>query len=134
MFYAVFQILPDFINCMYYYFSSVAFWYWQNNNKVFFQIIPGIDGSLHLIDTSMTIKWYYGFGPEPSPPPPPPHAKACVSRNCDTNARIKFIIDTAIDDLEWKNPIDFGENRKTKMAAKRPFCENMMKKLVHSIT
>ena len=50
-------------------------------------------------------------------PPPPPHAKACVSRNCDTNAHIKFIIDTAIDDLEWKNPIDFGENRKTKMAA-----------------
>ena len=47
---------------------------------------------------------------------PPPHAKACVSRNCDTNARIKFIFDTAIDDLEWKNPIDFGENRKTKMA------------------
>ena len=44
--------------------------------------------------------------------PPPPHAKACVSRNCDTNARIKFISDTAIDDLEWKNPIDFGENRK----------------------
>ena len=62
-----------------------------------------------------------------------PHAKACVSRNCDTNARIKFIFDTAIDTLEWKNPIDFGENRKTKMAAKRPFCENMMKKLVHSI-
>ena len=29
--------------------------------------------------------------------------KACVSRNCNTNARIKFIIDTAIDDLEWKN-------------------------------
>ena len=54
---------------------------------------------------------------------PPPHAKACVSRNCDINARIKFIFDTAIDTLEWKNPIDFGENRKTKMAAKRPFCE-----------
>ena len=41
---------------------------------------------------------------------------ACVSRNCDTNAHIKFIFDTAIDDLEWKNPINFGENRKTKMA------------------
>ena len=52
----------------------------------------------------------------PPPHPPPPHAKACVSRNCDTHARIKFIFDTAIDDLEWKNPIDFGENRKTKMA------------------
>ena len=38
-----------------------------------------------------------------------PHAKACVSRNCDTNARIKFIFDTAIDTLEWKNPIDFGD-------------------------
>ena len=73
--------------------------------------------------------------PQPPPPhPPPPHAKACVSRNCDTNARIKFIFDTAIDTLEWKNPIDFGENRKTEMAAKRPFCENMMKTLVHSIT
>ena len=36
----------------------------------------------------------------------------CVSHNCDTTARIKFIFDTAIDDLEWKNPIDFGENRK----------------------
>ena len=54
--------------------------------------------------------------------PQPPHAKACVSRNCDTNARVKYIFDTAIDDLEWKNPIDFGENRKIKM----PFCENMM--------
>ena len=53
--------------------------------------------------------------------------KACVSRNCDTNTRIKFIFDTAIDDLEWKNPIDFGENRKTNR-------ENMKKKLVHSIT
>ena len=40
--------------------------------------------------------------------------QACVSRNCDSNARIKFIFDTTIDDLEWKNPIDFGENRKTK--------------------
>ena len=51
----------------------------------------------------------------PSPPPPPPlplHAKACVSRNYDTNARIKFIIDTAIDDLEWKKPIGFGAYRK----------------------
>ena len=38
--------------------------------------------------------------------------KACVSRNCKTYARIKFTIDTAIDDLEWKNPIDFGANRK----------------------
>ena len=53
--------------------------------------------------------------PLPHPPPPLPHPKACVSRNCDTNARIKFIYDIAIDDLEWKTPIDFGENRKTKM-------------------
>ena len=65
---------------------------------------------------------------------PQPHAKACVSRNCDTNARIKFIIDTAIDDLEWKNPIDFGANRKNQNGHQRPFCENMIKKLVHSIT
>ena len=34
---------------------------------------------------------------------PSPHVKDCVSRNCDTNARIKFIFDTAIDDLEWKS-------------------------------
>ena len=40
-------------------------------------------------------------------PPQPPHA---ASRNCDTNACIKFIFDTAIDDLEWKNPIDFGHS------------------------
>ena len=59
--------------------------------------------------------------PPPPPPHPPPHAKACVSRNCDTIARIKFIFDTAIDDLEWKNPIDFGENRKTKMATNGHF-------------
>ena len=38
----------------------------------------------------------------------PPHAKACVSRNCDTNACIKFIFDTSIDDLE-ENHIEFGE-------------------------
>ena len=58
--------------------------------------------------------------------------KACVSRNCDTNAHIKFIIDTAIDDLEWKNPIDFGANRKNQNGCRWPFCENMMKQLVHS--
>ena len=72
--------------------------------------------------------------PQPPQPPQPPHAKACVSRNCDTKARIKFIFDTAIDDLEWKNPIDFGANRKNQNGHRRPFCENMMKKLVHSIT
>ena len=62
-------------------------------------------------------------------PPPPPHPKACVSRNRDTNARIKFIYDTAIDDLEWKNPIDFGENRKTKMAANGHFVKISLKSL-----
>ena len=55
--------------------------------------------------------------PAPPLPHPPPLAKVCVSCNCDTNARIKLIFDTAIDDLEWKSPIDFGENRKTKMSA-----------------
>ena len=44
----------------------------------------------------------------------PPHAKACVSYNCDIDTHIKFIFDTAIDDPEWKNPVDVGENRKTK--------------------
>ena len=72
--------------------------------------------------------------PHPWTPHPPPHPKAFVSRNCDTNARIKFIYDTAIDDLEWKNPIDFEENRINQNGRQRPFCENMMKKLVHSIT
>ena len=71
--------------------------------------------------------------PPPLPLPQPPHAKACVSRNCD-KACIKFIFDTAIDDLEWKNPIDFGANQKNQNGSRRPFCENMMKKLVHSIT
>ena len=37
--------------------------------------------------------------PQPQSQPQPPHAKDCVSCNCDTNARIKFIFDTAIDDL-----------------------------------
>ena len=61
--------------------------------------------------------------------------KACVSRNCDINARIKFIFDTAIDDPRSGRTLSILEKiGKTKMAAKRPFCENMMKKLVHSIT
>ena len=55
--------------------------------------------------------------------------KACVSRNCDTNTRIKFIFDTAIDDLEWKNPVEFGENRKTKMAANGHFVKIWWKSL-----
>ena len=38
-----------------------------------------------------------------------------------TATPIKFIFDTAIDDLEWKNPIDFGDNQKTKMAANGHF-------------
>ena len=46
-------------------------------------------------------------------PPLPPHAKqGIVSRNCDTNVHIKFTFDTTIDDLEWKNTIDFDENGK----------------------
>ena len=49
-----------------------------------------------------------------TPSSPSPHAKACASRKYDTNDHIKFICDTAIDDLEWKNRIDFGENRKPK--------------------
>ena len=56
-------------------------------------------------------------------PHPPPHAKACASHNCDTNVHIKFIFDTTIDDLEWKNPIDLGDNRKKQNGRRRPFCE-----------
>ena len=43
--------------------------------------------------------------------------KACVSRNCNINARIKFIIDTTIDDLEWKNPYRYWSKSESKMAA-----------------
>ena len=65
----------------------------------------------------------------PPPQPPSPHTKACVSRNCDTNVHIKFKFDTAIDDLEWKNPIDFEDHRKNENGRQQSFCENMMKKL-----
>ena len=41
---------------------------------------------------------------------------ACVSRNCDSTAHIKFIFETAMNDLAGKNPIDFGEIWKTNMA------------------
>ena len=34
--------------------------------------------------------------------------QTCVSCNCDINSHIKFIFNTAIDDLEWKKPIDLG--------------------------
>ena len=89
-------------------------------NEIIWMIYNG-----SLYPRNLKFRGYYGFGPEPSPPP---HAKACVSRNCDTNAHIKFIIDTAIDDLEWKNPIDFGANRKNQNGHQRPFCENMINK------
>ena len=71
------------------------------NHKLFSQL----GGGGGEIGDIMVLVW------SPSPPQPP-HAKACVSRNCDTNARIKLIFDRFIDDLEWKNPIDFGDNRK----------------------
>ena len=48
---------------------------------------------------------------------PPPHAKACVSRNCDINARIKFIFDTAIDDQSGRTLSILETIGKTKMAA-----------------
>ena len=43
------------------------------------------------------------------------------------------MFDTAIDDLEWKNPVYFGEKRKNQNGRQWPFCENMMKELVHCI-
>ena len=62
---------------------------------------------------------------QPPSAPPPTNAKTCVSRNCDTNAHIKFIFDTAIVDQESKKPIDFSENRYTIMADGGHFIENM---------
>ena len=32
------------------------------------------------------------------------------------NEHIKFIFNTDSDDPEWKNPIDFGDNRKIRIA------------------
>ena len=43
------------------------------------------------------------------PPPSLLNAKACISRNWDTIAHIKFIFDTDIDDPEWQNPIYFAK-------------------------
>ena len=54
----------------------------------------------------------------------------CLFHVTDTNAHIKFILYTVI---EWKNPIDFDENRK-KNGWWWPFCEHMLKKLVTAIT
>ena len=71
---------------------------------------------LLLYPRNLKFRGYYGFGLAAAP-----HAKACVSRNCDTNARVKFIFDTAIDDIEWNHAINFGENRNTKMAANGHF-------------
>ena len=52
-----------------------------------------------------------------SVPPSPalPLAKACVSHNCDTDSHIKLIFDMTIDDPEWKIPIEFGKNQKSKL-------------------
>ena len=43
--------------------------------------------------------------------------KTFVSHNCNTNAHIKLIIDTGIDDLEWKNSYRFWSKSESKMAA-----------------
>ena len=56
-------------------------------------------------------------------------AAASVSRNCDTNARIKFIVDTAIDDPEWKEPYRFWRKSETKMAANGHFVKIWWKSL-----
>ena len=53
----------------------------------------------------------------PPPSPSPPNDKACVSHK-----------------HEWKNHIDFGENRNTIKADGGRFVKNMMNKLVYAIT
>ena len=60
---------------------------------------------------------------------PSPHAKACVSRNCDTNVHIKCILNTAIAQ-RGKVPIDFFENRTTKMGATCYFEKKLNKSCV----
>ena len=79
--------------------------------------------------SQLNVHYYPRYYEIPAADIMPPHVKACVSRNCDTNARIKFIFDTAIDDLEILEQIVKNQNGR-----RWPFCENMMKKLVHSIT
>ena len=51
-------------------------------------------------------------------PQPPPHAKACVSRNCDTNMCIKFLFDTVIDYLE-EGPYRFWQKSGSKIIPKQ---------------
>ena len=73
-----------------------------------------------LYPRNLKFRAYYGFGLDAAADASAAAAAAAATArqgNCDTNARIKFIFDTAIGDLEWKNPTDFGENRKAKMAA-----------------
>ena len=78
-----------------------------------------------LYPRNLKFRGYYGLVWTPqSHPPPLPQAKACVSRNCNTNACTKFKFDTTIDDLEWKNPIDFGDYQKNQNGG---FCENDVK-------
>ena len=66
---------------------------------------------------------YYGFGLDAAA-----IASAAAARQglCFTQLRHQcayqiHIRHSSIDDLEWKNPIDFGENRKTKMDANGHF-------------
>ena len=43
--------------------------------------------------------------------------KACGISNCVIYSLINFILGIAIDNTWWKNPIVFGANRTSKMAA-----------------
>ena len=57
--------------------------------------------------------------PPPSPPPSPPplHANACTGHNFVTKTPFKFIFANAIKVPDYKNPMNFGINRKNKMAS-----------------
>ena len=47
----------------------------------------------NYIPESKKNRGYYVFGVAVAAAATAPHDKACVSRNCDTNAHIKFIFD-----------------------------------------
>ena len=69
-----------------------------------------------------------------TPPLPHQHDKACVSRNYDTNAYIKLIFDTDIDDLDGRAQSILKKIRKPKWSPVAILRQYDEKELVYSIT